>query len=967
MTTRHKILSYIVIFLTCVSTNANDAKNRFAGNIVPQPKIVEMATKSKLLKLLPDKITVIYGASSAKTKIGAEEIKKELTRKGFLSNVNITSDVNYRKGAEQFLIIIGGPKENKITRLQWKNVTHAKELLKLKPQGYLVEQIKINGKPAAILAGASPQGSLYAAVTFMQMLDKNGKDVIIPPVYIKDWPDFNWRYISHMTHIFSQSAKAYKFAGKRYIGAEKTGQEYIDWALRFKVNVVGIKIWQINKAMLSIQKYGSDRGIYPFMFYPRTSVSVGKVKDHKNDPKYKGLTHIWKRRKCYITWSRDDLLSPLYSEFAKACKKVNAKFCWFHTVDTGLSTLNYADWKNRDKLDKKKFGNNLGMAASHVINLIDSAFKKESPQTNIVYVTYPYSAAVLADDFPENLFPDIASAYAMREKLFIKKYFKAIRENTPKNLYTCLRETNRENVERWLNATKRPILAYFETSHRPGDNLCNSRPRFIKTFYSKQYDNIYFFPSVYVTFIHGIEVPVKVLLNAEYCWNVNQKGADYYKKFNFATDLTKPKVIFNDIVPRCCRAYWGPKAGKYFVPLFQAGITPGFIENPVKFQRSLRSSFVKALDAAGNLTYSKGSEIFFTGAIAQMRKQHAKLKKAIPPLNNWLNNYKAKTRDNFSYKYGTMFWLLANYWYYKSAVWIPALELQKHIVNGDKTKALNSLKQAEKALKNAKSKMKDAIAKISGKHLCLMPRLKVNGKRKILPQIMLGELDELGVILQGIATKTQHINKKLIIKKKEITKLKARQFVAGHTPDDAKSYNNFTVYSAKPQRKAFYQTAIKIYYDRKNIYIKAKMSDIKNKITVVGRNPGAKGNFWARGKEENDLEIFLAPPKHKFIYQFAFDPSGQKFQIRLFGKILKRDTEWQCDWKVKTRLEKGFWTATVTIPFSELGIKAPSKGDIWKFNLARQHVEKSGSIEFSTITPGAYPNKPATYSALVFK
>lgn len=951
----------------CVGANSNmiDAKDKYAGNIVPQPKIVEAPADLPTLKLQPEEITIVYGVKSPKSRIGAEEFNKELVRRSISGKMKIVSDEEYKKGAEKFLIVIGGPGENSLFKKLWPELKRANELnpLKNKKEAYVIESVKRGNTPALILAGVSPQGSLYAAVSMAQMILKSGSKIEIPTdLYVKDWPDFNWRYIAHMTHIFGQTNKASSYAGLPYAGNIETGKEYIDWALRYKINIIGIKFWLSDKDLLPILEYANERGIYPFTSYPRPSIAACKAEEKKKDPgKYKSLNNLY-RNKYYISWSRDDLLEPLYVEFAKNCKKYGVKFVWFHTADTGLTSLNYAQWNYRDDLDKEKFGNDYGKADAHVINMLYKIFQKYSPETRITYVTYPYTASVLVDDFPKNIIPDLSGAYAEEARKFIRQYFRTFSRDTPKDIYTCLRETERENVELWLKATKHPILLYYETC-KGGYNLLSSRPRYIKTFYFKEYDNIYFYPSIYESFIHGVEAPIEILLNAEYCWNVNQKGAAYFDKYDFVKDLSEPKVVFDKIVPRCARAYWGPDAGKYFTPFFQAGIVPGFIENPLEFQKKLRRSFVKIVEITGNLTFTRGSEVFFEGAADEMRKQRAGIEKALPALNEWMDQYEAKKQDGFSCKYGVMLWLLAHYWRCKAAVWIPVLELQEHIINGKKAEAETALREMKDELEKAKTEISGALQKIKDKRLlCLMP--KVN--KLSLNENMLKELEKLEARYKELKAQAKQIGKPLKIDAEILKKLKGKVFIAASSPEKAETYKDFTVFAATSVRNAFYQSEVQFYYDSENLYIKAKMFDAKGEKPIAERNKSSKANFWSKGKEENDLEIFLAPPHNKFFYQLACDPSGKKFSIRIFGKFLKRDSSWKCNWNVKTSVENGYWTAEAGIPFSSLEAKAPEKGERWKFCIARQRVGKDGAIEFSILRPGAVPNKPKTYPELLF-
>jgi len=939
----------------------------FASSIVPQPKIVNAAKNAKLLELSPEDIKIVYGSNSPKCRIGADEINKQLFKMGFGDrNIPIVSDMEYQKGKEKALIVIGAQDENILAKSLRGNLTEKDAIKSMpdKPQGYIIDYVERNNDvPMLFIAGSSPQGTLYGAITLMQLFGKNGDKLLVPPVFVKDWPDFNWRYIAHMTHVFGQASRASAYTGEPYSGDMETGKEYIDWALRYKINIIGIKFWLADKELLPLLEYAKERGIYSFTSYPRPSIAVCDVKEKGENPeKYKGLNNLY-RDKCYLSWSRDDLLAPLYVKFAENCKKYGIKFVWFHTADTGLTSLNYAQWNYRDALDKERFGNDYGKADAHVINMLYEIFQKYSPETRITYVTYPYTASVLADDFPQNIIPDISGAYAEEARKFIDNYFMTFAKDTPKDIYTCLRETERKNVELWVKATKHPILLYYETC-RGGYNLLSSRPRYIKTFYFKDYDNIYFYPSIHESFIHGVEVPVEILLNAEYCWNVDQKGAAYFEKYDFSKDLSTPKVVFDEIVPRCTRAYWGAEAGKYFTPFFQAGIVPGFVENPFEFQRSLRKSFVKVLEISGNLTFANGSDIFFEGAVEEMEKQRSNIEKALPFLDEWMAEYKAKKADGFSYKYGVMLWLLSHYWHCKAAIWIPVLELRNHIDYGRKVEAEKALAAMKEQLAKAKLEISGALQIIiDEKHLCLMP--KVNNLQ--LNEYMLNELEKFEAKYKELESGVKQINQSLVIDKSNLDSLKSRYLLAGKNLREAEMYTDFTVYATNPVKKAFYQSKARFFYDSKNLYVNVEMLDAKDQKPTSGRNETDKADFWEKGKEENDFEIYLAPSHSQFIYQLACDPLGRKFNIRILEKHFKKDSPWKCDWKVKTSIEKGYWTALLTIPFSSLGVKMPDAGDKWKICAMRQYVGKSGDHIFSVLRPGSEPNKPQTYIPLLFK
>ena len=952
----------IFILYGCYSAGAKmvDARESFALNIVPQPKVVNAAENAKRLEFGLNEIKIVYGIASSKTKIGAEEINKHLLKMGFGNkSIAVVSDKEYKKGNEKALIVIGAPGENTLSKSVWGYVNGKDELKSISdnPQGYIIDYVKRDNEiPLFVIAGTSPQGTLYGCITLMQLFGKNGDKLAVPPVFVKDWPDFKWRYIASLTHFLTQSQRAYEFANAPYPGDEASVKEYIDWCLKYKINVVKIIPEWLKEKMTGVFKsYANERGIYAFTFYPKPSIAACTVQEKEENPeKYGDLKNLY-RKKYYLTWSRDDLLETQYREFAKLCKDSNAKFCWFHTADTGLTSLNYAQWKMRDALDKKNYGDDYGLADFHVISLIQKVFKEEAPDTQIVYVTYPYTAMVLDDKFPRNIVPDISGAYAEKEKQFINKYFKTFSEKVPKNIYTCLRETDRKSVERWLNATKHPMLIYFETG---GYNIINSRPRYIKTFYFEGYDNIYFYPSIYEAFIHGTEPPAKMLLNAEYSWNVNQEGSGYFKESDFSKDLTEPKVVFERIVPRTCRAYWGADAGKNFDLLFQAGIVPDFIENPTDFQKELNKKSAKVLEISGNNTFSSGTQMFLENPEKEMKRQNEKLGKAIPPIENWLDNYSNKKLDPFSYKYGTMLYLFANYWYYKSAVWVPFLEVEKYIVNGEKEKAGKALKEAAKVLKTADEGIKKAIARIKGKHLCLIPTI----QKKAMYENMLEAFSKLESKYKELENKVSNMKSSLLIPEKKLEELKKKKYTALKKGiaswDSCPVYSDFTVLSSTPAQSSFYQSKVQVMYDEKNIYIRINMADMPGRKPLTGRNTKNNTDFWSKGNEENVVEIFISPDGKSF-YQFACDAMGRTLQFRTSERKTEKINS---EWHAEASLRDGSWTCTTSIPFASIGVQSlPKTGQFWKIGIMRQYVNIDGTTESSLISPEMQPRNPSTY------
>lgn len=75
------------------------------------------------------------------------------------------------------------------------------------------------------------------------------------------------------------------------------------------------------------------------------------------------------------------------------------------------------------------------------------------------------------------------------------------------------------------------------------------------------------------------------------------------------------------------------------------------------------------------------------------------------------------------------------------------------------------------------------------------------------------------------------------------------------------------------------------------------------------------------------------------------------------------DGQWDCDWTVKTSLDKDGWVAEMSIPFRSLGVKTPEPGEIWGMDLVRSF--KGERITQLFCTHGAN-HRPEMFGQMVF-
>jgi len=117
--------------------------------------------------------------------------------------------------------------------------------------------------------GSSAQGTLYGAMTLLQLFRKEGRHVEVPLVHIRDWPDFRYRAAACWTYGDSCGGEGCAWSYDWGDGLENYVdrlKRQIDWCLRYKINVIHFHGWGWNWQTLfpgvkGVNKYARDRGV----------------------------------------------------------------------------------------------------------------------------------------------------------------------------------------------------------------------------------------------------------------------------------------------------------------------------------------------------------------------------------------------------------------------------------------------------------------------------------------------------------------------------------------------------------------------------------------------------------------------------------------------------------------------------------------------------------------------------------
>jgi hypothetical protein len=126
----------------------------------------EQSTGSFLVrKGEPEAVIVVGKTSSPDTRFVAAELQRYL-QKLSQAELSIVSDDNIPAG--KIRIVLGGPEINSLSRLaeQKQRVSFAG----LKPEGFVLKTVELDGQPAIIVGGNDEAGTMYAAYDFLEQL-----------------------------------------------------------------------------------------------------------------------------------------------------------------------------------------------------------------------------------------------------------------------------------------------------------------------------------------------------------------------------------------------------------------------------------------------------------------------------------------------------------------------------------------------------------------------------------------------------------------------------------------------------------------------------------------------------------------------------------------------------------------------------------------------------------------------------
>ena len=483
-------------------------------------------------------------------------------------------------------------------------------------QGYVIQPAGSGEDLKLLLVGSDTLGTLYAAVTFRQLIIQQEAQLWIQPAAVRDWPDFKTRcngapfsenlrgdwYAILSAESRGDLAKARQLAAG-WVAAQK---RHFDWMLRAKINMA----WNrtsidpgdardrttvARAALREVHEYGWKRGIEAI---DADTTSIGRFPQDKDNPDFNGCV-LSKSHGKYFCWSRLDYHQRRAERAAQWLADCGYRGYYLHATDSG-GWSNPALWDERCDECRKMYGDDHAKADATVFGIYYRAIKQRIPDAKFVAVVYPYTGRYLD---PEYIYRDAASAMgqgdaargvAERATEKLTAFLQRLDSLLPPDIAICIRESERKDLDLARHAWgQRPFYLYYEYAFWKG-----WRPYFLTTplmtrsLYYPKYDDILFGN------VSGSGWrELTQLLGVECAWNANRPGAmDFdsaaWHDWGIKGQAPAERKAF---AQRACRFWFGEQAGPLMAPAFAENIShqyicfPEEVLNQVKLDDPIRT------------------------------------------------------------------------------------------------------------------------------------------------------------------------------------------------------------------------------------------------------------------------------------------------------------------------------------------------------------------------------------------
>ncbi len=160
-------------------------------------------------------------------------------------------------------------------------------------------------------------------------------------------------------------------------------------------------------------------------------------------------------------------------------------------------------------------------------------------------------------------------------------------------------------------------------------------------------------------------------------------------------------------------------------------------------------------------------------------------------------------------------------------------------------------------------------------------------------------------------------------------------------------------YTGEPAKE---KTYVKLLYDDENLY-----------VSVVGEEPNPQK---LSAKAYGDIPLVFGDDDFELFFDTNCDQSTfYRLMVNSKGTILCSSPKGLFSFKfeVKTHVGKNNWSAEFKIPFDQLNVKKPVKGEVWGFNVIRHRLQSKIQQSFWSLMQYYLPYQPEYFGLLNFE
>ena len=178
--------------------------------ITPPPKVYR--DTGRVWRLAPaDQAAIVVGSRAAEPERYAAERFQTLIQRRYKRTLPIVAENQIPAAAKQLFLLGQRSTCDLLDRICAERRIELDEKSP-GPDGFVIECVDAQGRAVVLVGGGNPRGVIYGQDALFDLLRREGNDVVLPVVSIREWPSIAWRGRPHsvlLQHLVPGAMDAY--------------------------------------------------------------------------------------------------------------------------------------------------------------------------------------------------------------------------------------------------------------------------------------------------------------------------------------------------------------------------------------------------------------------------------------------------------------------------------------------------------------------------------------------------------------------------------------------------------------------------------------------------------------------------------------------------------------------------------------------------------------------------------------